>query len=456
MQVVGMGSTEQRSPSVNDGHNAANGLDSSRSIFGQRALQHFDFDPSHRNLNHGSFGASPRDIRKRLRHYQDLAEAAPDKFLRYEISVILDESREAVAKLLNAPTDTVVFVPNATVGVNTVLRNLIWNDDCKDEIIYFNTIYGACGKTIDYIVDSGLGRVSSREIQITYPCEDDEIVASFKTAVKSSASSGKRAKVCVFDVVSSLPGVRFPFEAIAKACKEAGILSLVDGAQGVGMIDLDLGALDFDFFVSNCHKWLHVPRGCAVLYVPLRHQALIRSSLPTSHGYVPKSGGRFNPLPAGNKSVFVNNFQFVGTIDSSPYLCVKDAISWRREVLGGEARIREYVQTLAKEGGKKAAQILGTEVLDNKSGTMSNCGMTNVALPLGAEQAADGGVGDWMMETLIRDYKTFIPLFVIRGRLWARLSAQVYLDIADFEWAGKVLLDICERVAKKATSFSRL
>lgn len=373
-----------------------------------------------------------------------MAEASPDKFIRYEAPDILNESREAIAELLNAPTDTVVFVQNATTGVNTILRNIVWNEDCKDEILYFNTIYGACGKTVDYIVDYGLKRVSSREIRITYPCEDDEILAAFKAAVEDSSKQGKRAKICIFDTVSSLPGVRLPYEKITEACREAGVLSLIDGAQGVGMIETDLSAVDPDFYVSNCHKWLYVPRACAVLYVPLRHQALITSTIPTSHGYIAKGGERHNPLPKGNKSQFVNNFQFIGTLDTSPYLCVKDTIVWRKEVLGGEAKILEYIHTLAREGGKKAAQVLGTEVLDNQSGTMSRCALTNVALPLTPEEGSKAL--QWMEQTMMKDYSTFIPLFAHNGRLWARLSAQVYLDIEDFEWAGQILLKLVERV----------
>ncbi|KAI1413889.1 PLP-dependent transferase [Hypoxylon sp. FL1857] len=440
-------SAHNQRPDSFTGANGVSPMHNGRLIpFGQRVLQHFEFDPGYRNLNHGSFGASPREVRNKLRQYQDLAEAKPDQFIRYETPDILNESREAVAKLLNAPTDTVVFVSNATTGVNTVLRNITWNDDRKDEILSFNTIYGACGKTIDYIVDSGLGRVSSREILITYPSEDEEIIAAFKGALADSARDGKRARICVFDTVSSLPAVRMPFEEIAKVCKEEGILSLVDGAQGLGMIDIDLKALDPDFFVSNCHKWLHVPRSSAVLYVPLRNQALMASSLPTSHGYISKSRERFNPLPKQHKSVFVNNFQFVGTLDTSPYLCVKDAITWREQVLGGEARIFEYIQTLAREGGKKAAQVLGTEVLDNKSGSMTRCATTNVALPLKPEEAPNAA--EWMQEKMMSDYKTFIPLFTHNNRLWARISAQVYLDIEDFVWAGQVLLDLCERVKR--------
>ncbi|KAI0880536.1 PLP-dependent transferase [Annulohypoxylon maeteangense] len=416
--------------------------------FGQRALQHFDFDPEYRNLNHASFGASPSAIRKKLCQFQDLAEAMPDQFIRYQAPDFLNESREAVAELLNAPTDTVVLVPNASVGVNTVLRNITWNEDSKDEILYFSTIYGACGKTIDYMVDSSQNRVSAREIRLRYPLEDDEVIAALRDAIEASAKSMKRTRVCLFDTVSSLPSVRLPFERITEICREAGILSLIDGAQGVGMIDIDLKALDPDFFVSNCHKWLYVPRSCAVLYVPLRNQAIITSSLPTSHGYIPKSetGRRFNPMPKQNKSAFINNFQFVGTLDTSAYLCVKDAIEWRRRILGGEPRIIEYTQTLAREGGKKVASILGTDVLDNKSASMSRCATTNVALPLRPGEAARAP--EWMMETMISDYKTFIPLFSHSGRLWARISAQVYLDIQDFEWAGRMLLELCERVGK--------
>ncbi|KAH6661052.1 pyridoxal phosphate-dependent transferase [Truncatella angustata] len=441
--------------------------------FGSRLLRHFSLDPTYHNLNHGSFGSTPRDIQKRLHHYQELFESQPDPFTRYDQPKILDECRAAAASLLNAPVSTIVLVTNVTVGINTILRDLIWDDGGKDEILYFSSIYGACGKTIDYIVDSSNGRVASREIPLLYPCEDDDIVHAFMTAVRNSQSAGKRAKICVFDTVSSLPGVRFPFERITKACQELRVLSLIDGAQGIGQLKIDLGAVDPDFFVTNCHKWLYVPRSCAVLYVPLRNQDLISSTVPTSHGYVSKTGARFNPLPPPeeNKSAFVSNFEFVGTMDSSAYLCVKDAIEWRKAVLGGEEKIIKYTQWLAAEGGRTAAEILGTEIMENAAGTLTKCTMVNVALPmwvrpdtktqehsqsftppvddiiLAFEEALD--VGQWMSKVLVHEYKTFVALFIHGDRVWARLSAQTYLDLSDFEWAGKTLLELCKRVAKK-------
>jgi len=412
-----------------------------------------------------------------MREYQDKSEAKPDPFILYEYFTLLDEAQEAVAKFLRAPRETIVFVPNATIGVNTVLRNMVWDDDAKDEMLYFDTIYGGCGNTVDYIIESNYGRVSSRVIPLAYPCENSEVVAAFHDAVKASRDAGKRPKICIFDVVSSVPGVRFPFEAVTAACKETGVLSLVDGAQGIGMVDLDLGQTDPDFLVSNCHKWLHVPRGCAVFYVPIRNQHLMRSSLPTSHGFVPKlrpgQTQRPKPISLKSSSQFLNQFNFIGTLDNSPYLCVKDSIKWRQEVLGGEERILEYQRELARKGGKIVADILGTSILENKEGCLTDCAMVNVPLPFGimpdgkvsdADKAKtrNGGetvqymvprnetsdVTDWIKVKLMEDYNTFIMIFPYHDRWYARISAQVYLDEQDFEWAGQTLKQISERVIK--------
>ena len=398
--------------------------------------------------------------------------------MRYDQPKLLDAAREEVAKLINAPLETVVFVGNATDGVNTVLRNLTWAEDGKDVVLSFSTVYEACGKAADYLVEYFEGRLEHRGIEITYPLEDEDIIAAFRAAVRRVEADGKRAKVAMFDVVSSRPGVRFPWIDMVRVCRELGVMSLVDGAQGVGMLHLDLSAADPDFFVSNCHKWLLVPRGCAVFYTPLRNQHLLRTTLSTSHGFVPRrleTQQRTTPLPPSAKSCYVNSFEFVGTRDNGPYLCVKDAIQWRRDVLGGEDRILAYLWDLNKRGIRLVADALGTEYLDNSKGTMTNCAMGNVALPVwigegegdedkdkdkdkqrGAKMAAvfvpeehRDVVFQWIAETLVRDYKTFMSQFLIGRRYWMRISAQVYLDLSDYEKAAAILTELCERIGRQ-------
>lgn len=454
--------------------------------FGSGLKAEFPFDAEWTNLNHGeqllrliasgpftylsqgSFGSIPKVIQDKRREYQDQYEARPDPFIRQTLPRLLDESRAAVAKIINAPVETVVFVANATEGVNTVLRNLVWNPDGKDVIISFNTIYDACARAEDFLVDYHEGKVHVKEITLNYPLEDDEILDTFRAEVKKIEAEGKRARVALFDVVTSNPGIIFPWERMVATCKELGVISLVDGAQGIGMVHIDVAKADPDYFVSNCHKWLHAPRGCAVFHVPVRNHHLLPTTLATSRGYVPKKSdreGRTQPMPddGTGKNHFVRNFEWVGTRDDTPFLCVKDAIAWRKDALGGEDRIISYLWDLNKKGIKHVSEFLGTTILENKAGTLTNCGMANVALPLwvgeaGKAKAPEGQTVlssedapkafNWIQKKMFDEYKTFMALWVRWDRFWVRISAQVYLDMGDYEFAGRTLKELSERVSK--------
>jgi hypothetical protein len=167
-----------------------------------------------------------------------------------------------------------------------------------------------------------------------------------------------------------------------------------------------------------------------------------------------------SPLPKNEKTAFVRNFEFVGTIDSSPYLCVPAAIEYRKS-LGGEDAICNYLSTLARRGGEIVSKILGTETLENEEGTLGNCAFSNVRLPLDPQtilalngdshlELADRriAVRDWMSQTNAKEYGTFIALMWYGGAWWARLSAQIYLELSDFEKGGRILLELSERVKK--------
>lgn len=181
----------------------------------------------------------------------------------------LAKSRAAISAMLNVPGEECVFVQNATSGINVVLRNLVYEPG--DVILYLSTGYGAIEKTIISIMET-TPTLSAVKMGYEMPTTHEELVMRFKETirkVKGESLEGpgeekekkkKSVKVAVFDTVASIPGVRLPFEELVKVCREEGVLSLIDGAHSVGQIKLDLGVLQPDFFVSNCHKYDPSPR----------------------------------------------------------------------------------------------------------------------------------------------------------------------------------------------------
>ncbi|KAH8155204.1 uncharacterized protein LAJ45_00213 [Morchella importuna] len=423
---------------------------------GHAMRKYFYFEKDWININHGSFGTYPRPVGRALQAFQAASEKRPDEFIRTTYPALLDRSRALLAAYLNVPLPELVFVANATTGVNTVLRSLVFKPG--DSIVYFDFIYNACKNSVEYIEETT--PAVGVKVPIKFPASDDVIVDTFRAAIKKEQESGGVVRVAIFDTVISMPGLRLPFERLVGVCKELGVLSLVDGAHGIGHLRLDLGKLDADFFVSNCHKWLYVPRGCAAFHVPLRNQHLIRSTLPTSHGYLPPTQAtRTSAVLHTNasNSDFVTMFEFVGTVDNSPALCIPAALRFREAVCGGEDRIMAYAQDIGYRGAQLIAQRLGTEVMERDR---ESC-LWNVRLPLvvaGARAAREGEgvveeekavrVRDWAMDVVNREFNSAVPLMVYGGEWWARVSGQVYLEMSDFEVIAGVLKAMCKRIAE--------
>jgi selenocysteine lyase/cysteine desulfurase len=212
---------------------------------------HFIYDKAYTSLNHGSYGAFPAAVRDYRIQLQDQIEARPDPVIRNTLPPLLVGARAAVAPLLEVPTNEVVFVPNATTAVNAVLRNLVFEEG--DVIVHFSTAYGACKKTIDYVCETT--PLQSTSVMLEYPVEDVQVVQRFIERVGNVHQSGRKVRIVMFDTVLTFPGCGCHWEALVKACKTWGILSLIDGAHGIGPIDLShLGEVGPDFFTSNCYK----------------------------------------------------------------------------------------------------------------------------------------------------------------------------------------------------------
>lgn len=186
----------------------------------------------------------------------------------------------------------------------------------------------------------------------------------------------------------------------------------------------------------------------------------------------------YDPLHPKGNSPFVELFAFVATTDTTPYLCVPEALKFREITCGGEANIRQYCQHISQVGGRHVAQTLGTEVMDNKTLTLTKCCFANVRLPLIISRHSSGDghgsnaikgqalisatpekqaeitteeahmIGKWIMERAQEEFNTHIPAKIHAGSIWVRLSGQIYLAEEDFKWAARVLKELCERVLK--------
>ncbi|PYH44876.1 putative aminotransferase family protein (LolT) [Aspergillus saccharolyticus JOP 1030-1] len=486
--------------------------------FGAPMRQHFLLDPNYKNLNHGSFGTYPTPIRETLHNFQTQAESSPDEFLRYTQPAALTTARHSLSQLLNCPASDLVFVKNATTGIATILHNLPFAD--HDVLLYFSTVYGAVENGIFSLLDHlPPGKLQTRKIEYSLfpaPLAPAMLVETFRQTIREVRAQGLTPKIAVLETVVSLPGIRFPVEEIVAVCRAEGVWSCVDAAHGVGMLGLDLG-VEFngetpgrqgekeedaagaagaggnstsypklklhgvDFLTSNCHKWLYTPRSCALLYVNPIHQHLIRTTLPTSWGYIPAENGNHKARPslmasAGTKTPFETLFEFVATADDTPYLCTPAALQFRTDICGGEEAIYTYLEDLANEAADLVSEGLGTEVLGDlspeekenglKRSLWRRCAMNNVRLPLEVAVAGTGqhankdgkqvlqpaqvpAVVDWMQRRLVEDYRTFVPVFAHGGWLWVRLSAQVYLEKSDFEWLVPVLKALVGRVKEE-------
>ncbi|KAK7959099.1 uncharacterized protein PG986_003953 [Apiospora aurea] len=392
---------------------------------------HFAFAPSYTPLNHGSYGTHPVSVRAAHLALRAEVEAAPDPFIALDFARRLARPRRLAAQMLRCPADELVFVPNATTGIDTVLKNLVWRPG--DVVLCYEVVYGSVANGLEYLRETT--PVEVHVVHVPLPVADDDLVRAMVDAAKEiNATPGKRVRLAVCDTIVSGPGARVPFERLVPALQAEGALVLVDGAHGIGHIELDLSVLRPDFFVTNLHKWLFVPRGCAALVVRREHQHLIRTTLPTSHGFRPRKPVR-GVVNADAGEDFVEMFSFTGTADTTNWLCVESALKFREDVCGGEETIRAYTHHIAQRGGAIAAEVFGTEVMDCPGSSMRQCNFAN------ARGVEESGI--------------YFQTFPYYGQWLWRLSGMIYVEEADFRKGAEVLKALCERAQGASTCLAR-
>ncbi len=263
-------------------------------------------------LNHGSFGACPVYILDKQAKYRQQLESQPVRFFVREMEELLNQSRTEVARFVNASPDDLVFVQNATAGVNTVFQSLKFKPG--DEILYTSHIYGACERLLEFIADQTGAKLVKAEYG--FPIDSHDVILN---AILEKVTSHTR--IALVDHITSATALIHPVQIIVKELEKRGIDTLVDGAHSLGSIPLDLKETGAAYYTANCHKWLCSPKSVAILHVRRDKQ----------NGMVPVVISH-----AGHKAEpFAERFFWPGTIDPTAALCVTDSLRYMPTLVRG-------------------------------------------------------------------------------------------------------------------------
>jgi selenocysteine lyase/cysteine desulfurase len=389
---------------------------------GYKTRQFFYLEKTYKSVNHGSFGVCPKLVFEDLKSWDLKMEQNPDRWFRYTLYGKLNEAREALAGYIGADAEDVVFVPNASTAVNSVLRSLIVKP--QEKILHLNIVYPMVRNTLLYLKEKfGQELV---EVPIVFPTSKEAII----DAVRKTLNQHSDIKLAIFCHITSMPTILLPVEELIGLCHSRNILVMCDGAHTIGQIPLNLKTLDPDFYLSNCHKWFFAPKGTAFLYVKKQHQPLIRPVVVNNWGFGQESEG---------SSPFQIAFAFEGTKDYNSFLTIPVCLKFRQQF--GDQNIMNYNRTLARKAGELLAKMWNTELLVDPSLTVA---MINVGLPF-----KDANLADLLPKLLVDRYNTYTAVFNVQGKYYTRVSAQIYNEIDDYKYLGNAVLELVKEFSHK-------
>lgn len=386
--------------------------------------ENWSLDPAILYLNHGSFGACPRVVQERRRLLLEEMEIEPMAFLdrRYFNQIL--EVREELGRFIGAEGCDLAFVPNATTAVNTVLNSLQMKPG--DELLVTDHEYAACKNAVIFTAERMQARLVV--VKLPFPISDpDQALETVMAAVTN------RTRFALIDHITSPTALVLPVRRLVTALKARRVRVMVDGAHAVGMLPLNLKTLGADYYTSNCHKWLCSPKGSAFLHVSRDLQQNFHP-LVISHGYAMEETGM---------SRFNMEFDWCGTFDPTPFLCIPEAIRHLESLLaGGWPALMERNHRLALSARDLICNTLGIDppCPDSMIGAMA-------AIPLpDSEKVKTKGIIaiDALQAELLERFHIEIPVnhWPRTPKRVMRLSAQLYNHEAQYHRLAGALKEL--------------
>jgi isopenicillin-N epimerase len=366
----------------------------------------FLLDPGVVYLNHGSFGATARPVFETYQEWQRRLERQPVQFLVDELPAELEKARTKLGAYLNASAQDLVFITNATYGVNVIARSL--HLEPGDEVLATDHEYGACDRMWDFVCEKSGARYIRQHIPLPV-MDPDEILEAVWQGVTG------RTRLVFLSHITSSTALTLPVEAIVRRARQAGVLTLIDGAHAPGQLPLDLNALGADFYTGNCHKWMLAPKGSAFLYARPEAQPLVEP-LVVSWGWKPEAS-----FTTG--SAFVDAHQWLGTRDPSAALSVPAAIQFMED--HDWPSVREACHALLEIAMQRIGEFTRlAPVYPPGKGFYHQMGV----VPLPPQEDLQG-----FKRRLYAEHRIEVPCLEWQGRQLMRISIQGYNTLEDIE-----------------------
>jgi isopenicillin-N epimerase len=385
-------------------------------------FEKWNLNPSIVHLNHGSFGGTPKFIIDKQKEYIDKLESEPVDFSVRQWYPLYYENKKALADFVGTSEHHIYLVPNTTIGINHILHN---QKESNKQWLTTNHAYGACIHAFHKIGEERGNEII--KVQIPFPLHsENEILEQLENNLSP------RTSLALIDYITSATAIIFPIKKIIDLLHNRGVKVIVDAAHAPGMVDFNIDALDADYFVANCHKWICSPKGSAFVYVNPKHQK----------EYKPIFYSFYNDWNTEEAAHWSNQFIWEGTKDYSAYLCIKDALSYMPSLInGGWNEIRTHNRNLAIQGAKLIANKLGVElpVPESMLGSIVNIPLWDDKIPLKFFNYYTE-----VKNILYDKYKIEVPciLFPQAPKQYVRVSAQLYNSIEEYEYLGNCLLEI--------------
>jgi len=382
-------------------------------------------------LNHGSYGPPPDAVRRARREWIDRLDEQPMDFFNRRFEAALLAALDRLARFVGAAAENLIFVENATVGMNVVASSFPL--DRGDEVLINDHEYGAVLRIWRRACHEAGAVLKTVELPLPFTTADETVRAIF-------AAAGERTRLVIASHITSPTAVTLPIEAICREARRRGIAVAIDGPHAVAQLPLALDRLDCDFYAASCHKWLSAPFGSGFLYVAPRHQAHVRPP--------ELSWGRVQPTPVETWS---DEFVWTGTRDPSAYLSIPAAIEFLEHV--GPEYFRARTHWLARYARHRLVELTGLEpmVPDDPAwyGSMAHVPLpprrTSAAADAATRAAIGHPVSSLLQHALWREFGIEVPIVDFGPRRYIRVSCHLYNDTKQIDRLITALSTLLDR-----------